>query len=180
MKKRGKKATRTCIHSRLKFVSSKHSQAWGMDLIIAVVIFSVGLIVFYVYSLNNPREAKETIDILSYEAKILASSILSEGYPKDWNAGNVVTIGILSENKINETKLERFYNLSTTNYEKTKRLFNTKYDYYFFLNETMIVYESIEIEGLGKEPTNQKNLVKTTHFTIYKNKPVTAYLYVWD
>ena len=53
-------------------------------------------------------EAEENIDALFYEGKIIASSILSEGYPVDWNSENVVTAGILTDNKINETKVERF------------------------------------------------------------------------
>lgn len=157
----------------------KQSQAWGIDMAVAVVIFSIGIIVFYFYALNSQNEAAENFEKLGYDGKIIVSSILSEGYPADWGLEEVVTIGILSENKINETKLERFYSLSTDNYGKTKALFNTRYNYYFFLTEKMIL-GSGEVEGIGKEPTNPENLVKITRFTIYKNKPVTAYLYVWE
>ena len=89
--------------------NSKRSQGWGMDLIIAVTIFTFGLVAFYIYSLNSPGEAKEKIEILSYEGKILANTILSEGSPTDWDTEHVDKIGILSDNKINETKLKYFY-----------------------------------------------------------------------
>lgn len=158
---------------------NKHAQAWGIDLMIASVIFTVAIVFFYFYTLNQPGEAQETIDALYYDGKIIADSILSEGYPKDWNLTNVVTTGILTNNKINETKLERFYNLSNSTYAKTKTLFNTKYNYYFFLNENMII-DGTTIQGIGKEPLNDKNLIKITRFTVYKDKPMTAYLYVWD
>ena len=44
---------------------------------------------------------------------------------------------------------------------------------------------SAEVEGIGqpgadKENINALNLVKITKFTVYKNKPVTAYFYIWQ
>lgn len=164
MKKRGK---------------TRKAQAWGMDLTIAIVIFSVGLVAFYVYALNEPSEAKENIESLFYDGNIITEIILSEGYPIDWNSGNVIKIGILSENKINETKLESFYNLAENDYAQTKTLFNTGFDYYFNLTETMTI-NSVEVEGIGLQPSDPQNLVKITRFTIYKNKPITAYLYIWE
>jgi len=157
----------------------KKGQAWGLDLTIAVIIFTVGLVFFYVYTLNQPGEAKETIDALFYEGGIIASSILSEGHPADWTPSNVVTIGILTDNKIDNTKLGGFYTLNAINYEKTKNLFNTRYDYYFFLEENMTTIAP-NVKGIGKKPSNAKNLVKITRFTVYRDKPITAYLYVWD
>ena len=129
MKKRNKKNSRFDFNLIGILAKSKRSQAWGMDLVIALAIFSVGLVAFYIYSLNAPSEAKEVIDSLFYDGKIIANSILSEGYPINWNLSNVVTLGILSENKINETKLRRFYNLTQTNYPKTK----------IFLTQNMII-----------------------------------------
>ena len=37
-----------------------------------------------------------------------------------------------------------------------------------------------EAEGIGFFPLEESNLVRITRFTIYKNKPVTAYLHVWS
>ena len=184
---RQKKATRICIPNNIKsLVKYKRSQAWGADLMVAMVIFSFGILVFFLYSINTPTEAEENIGTLSYEGKIIAESILSEGYPQDWTSENVVTMGILSQGKINETKVERFYALTQTqeDYAKTKIIFNTRYDYYFFLDRNMVI-ASGEIEGIGKPGTvkeniNALNLIKITKFTIYQDKPTTAYLYIWE
>lgn len=162
-----------------KFYLTKKSQAWGLDLIIASVIFTIAIVFFYLYTLNEPSEAQEAIESLFYDGRIIADSVLSEGYPKNWDLSNVVTTGILTNNKINETKLKNFNDLSSTNYTKTKQLFSTKYNYYFFLNETIVI-NGAEVLGIGKEPVNQKNLVKITRFTIYQGKPMTAYLYIWE
>jgi len=157
---------------------SKHAQAWGMDLIVASVIFTVGLVAFYLYALNRPGEAEETIDSLFYDGNVVASSVLSEGYPQDWNSGSVVMLGILNENRINETKLERFNNFAKSDYTKTKTIFNIRANYYFFLNETMLI-NSQPVEGIGSPPITYENLIKITRFTIYKEKPTSAYFYVW-
>jgi hypothetical protein len=146
---------------------------------LASTIFIFGIVMFYLYALNDPEEGKENLEGLFYDGKIIAESLLSEGYPKDWNSADVVTTGILSDNKINETKLERFYNLANSDYAKTRNRFNTQFDYYFFLSENMTI-NSVEVEGIGSNPPNPQNLVKITRFTVYKNRPVTAYIYVWN
>ena len=162
------------------------AQGWGMDLIIAVTIFTLGLAAFYIYSLNSPGEAKENLETLSYEGKILANTILSEGSPTNWNKTNVAKIGILSDNRINETKLQYFYELTEADYNNTKSKFDITYDYYFYLNKKMDIGGS-EVDGIGKPgitsvntPTNAKNLVKVTRYTLYQNKPITAYFYIWE
>jgi len=172
--------------------TNKKAQGWGMDLIIGVTIFTFGLVAFYIYSLNSPGE--DNLENLFYEGKILANTILSEGSPENWNEdpGTVTKIGVLSNNKINQAKLESFYDLTSTEegYENTKKLFDITYDYYFYLNDEMDINEdgSLMIDGIGKPDFDKdnpvssdiKNLVKITRYVIYKNKPMTAYFYIWE
>ncbi|MBM3234415.1 hypothetical protein FJZ19_04970 [Candidatus Pacearchaeota archaeon] len=160
------------------------AQTWGIDLMIAAIIFSMGIIALFVYLQNYPGEAPENINALVYDGNIIADNLLSEGTPKDWNSSNVVIMGILSDNKINETKIERFYNISILNYEFTKTLFNTRFDYFFFLTDNISLSDG-ETRGIGKVGTDPasisaKNLVKITRFVSYKNKPQTFYLYIWE
>jgi len=162
------------------------AQAWGFDLIVAMIIFSVGIVVFFIYSINQPNEAKETLEKLNYDGKLITESILSNGYPENWDSENVISIGILNNGKINETKLGNFYSLSQSNYDTTKILFNTKYDYFFFLDENMTSI-TVDVDGIGKSGVNKnnmnninsENLVKISRFVSYKDKPMTAYLYIW-
>jgi len=133
--------------------------------------------------LNDPNESKEILENLFYDGKIVTNTLLSGGSPEDWTEDNVIKIGILSDNKINQTKLEYFYNLTQTNYNNTKILFNTRYDYLFFLSENMTLgSEEIEYIGknvLDKDNVDTYNLVKITRFTSYNGRPVTSYLYIW-
>lgn len=125
---------------------------------------------------------------MSYEGKILANTILSEGSPDGWNPAEVIKIGILSQNKINETKLNYFYGLASTSagYNNTRQKFDISYDYYFYLNTTLNI-NGVSVDGIGKPGINRssgyedvKNLVKVTRYTVYKNKPMTAYFYIWE
>jgi hypothetical protein len=157
----------------------KRGQAWGIDLAVAFMIFAFGITVFFLYAVNKSDDAGETLDTMIYEGNVVADSVLSEGNPKDWNSSNVVALGILSDKKINDTKLENFYYLSIEDYSKTQQLFNIHVNYYFYLSKNMTINSS-EVEGIGKKPVGEENLVKITRFTIYEDTPSTAYIYIWE
>ncbi len=159
----------------------KKAQAWGIDLAVAVLLFTAGIFTFFIYTINQPSQGQEIIDNLFYDGKIISDSILSKGFPSSWNSSNVITIGILTQGEINKTKAERFYNLSIKEYNKTKVLFNTKYEYYFFLDKNITLPSSSkQIQGIGKKPSNSENLIKITRLTIYEKKPSTMNLYIWN
>jgi hypothetical protein len=166
-------------------MKNKKAQGWGMDLVIVSIIFLVGIIIFYFYAINSSDESRGTTENLFYDGKIIAGTILTDGFPSNWNNQTVVKVGILSDHKINDTKLEMFYNMTkdSAGYNKTRLMFNTKYDYYFLLDENMLIAGN-SVEGFGKPGTtkanlNPDNLIKITRFVIYKDKPITAYVYIW-
>lgn len=163
-------------------IHNKKAQTWGIDLVIAMTIFSIAIIIFFLYSINFAGYETTEFKSLDYDAEIIADSILSSGSPENWTTNNVIIPGILSNNKINQTKLNNLKTLTSTQqgYQSIKLKFSTKYDFYFFLNNA-------PDEGAGKPGTNpntisneKQNLVKITRFIIYENKPKTAYLYLWD
>ena len=164
----------------------KKAQIWGLDILVGMTLFLIGIIVFFVYSLNQPGEAQDNFELLFHDGKIIADNLMSPGYPLNWNSSNVITLGISSDDKINETKLERLYEIIYTenNYSLTKNIFNTQYEYYFFLEQNMTI-NSVEIGGIGKpgatkDNIDAKNLIKITRFTIYQNKTTSLYIYIWE
>ena len=123
---------------------------------------------------------------LLYDGYFFSNTLLSEGYPDNWVEEDVVKIVILNNEKINDTKLEKFYDIVQSDYNRTKLLFGIKYDYYFFLEENMTIGLN-EIEGIGKPGiikteivNDSENLIKVTRFVIYKGKPVPAYIYILE
>ena len=157
----------------------KRGQAWGFDLIIASVIFTTGIIIFYIYSINTVEETDLTINKLNYEGNIIANILLLEGKPKNWTESTVISPGILSKNKINQTKMDLFYNLTQANYNKTKILFNTRYDFYISFSKDITANGQI-IQGIGKIPASQKNLIKIERVTVYNDQPLTMNIEVWE
>lgn len=151
-----------------------------------LALFLVGIMILFIYTLNQPSQAKENLEILFYEGNTVAENLLSQGYPEDWDSSNVISIGLTTSGKINQTKLENLYQMIyvENNYSKTKNLFGVDYDYYFFFDESMTVSAG-QIEGIGKPgatPTNinSKNLIKITRYTVYQNKTTPLYLYIWN
>ncbi len=157
----------------------RKAQAWGFDMLIAVSLFSMTMLLFYLYSLNRSSETEDVLKSLQYDANIVAQIVLSEGYPQDWIAANVITPGILTDKKINQTKIEQFYDLSQNDYEDTKKLLQTKYDFYIFLSQPIEITGDT-VPGMGRNYTNPKNLIKLTRVTTYQNKPTTFTIYVWN
>ena len=160
-------------------------QIWSLDIMAGLALFLVAIIILFIYSLNQPSQTKESFYFLNHDGKIIANNLLSEGYPKNWNTSNVITLGITTNNKINQSKLENIYEIIylNNNYTKTKNLFGTQYDYYFFLDDNMTINSNSTI-GIGKPGVtpnniNAKDLIKITRYTIYKNKTTPLYLYIW-
>lgn len=157
----------------------KRAQAWGFDLIIAAVIFSLAIVAFYLFSLNYSGEAEESLSALEYDANSIANALLSEGYPAQWDSGNVMKIGLLSNSRINETKLLLFKELSVSDYAKTKSLFNTLHNYEITFSENLTI-NSTAITSIGQSPSSPQNLIKVTRLATYNNKPLVIYISSWE
>lgn len=163
------------------------AQTWSFDLVIGITIFIIAIIVFYLYVINFSNEREETLTSLSYDLQIVSSNLLSEGSPKNWTPDQVYIPGIVSNKRIDETKIKDFYTLVQTDYAGVKRLLNTKFDFYFFFSEK-IETDTGFVDGIGKYGVNRtniidienpKNILKITRITIYRNKPMPLSLYLW-
>ncbi len=160
-------------------MNKKRGQAWGFDLIIGSILFAIGVIGFYFFAINSQQEQYDKLEELNYAATSLADTLLSEGLPNEWDSDNVVRIGITSNSKINQTKLERLYNLSLQNYEITKNKFNIIKEYYIIFKDPFKIND-IDISSIGKNPQNQNNMIKQTRLSVYKDRPITIEVYIWD
>ena len=122
------------------------------------------------------------------EGRIISDNLISEGFPSNWNSSNVMTVGITdNNNQVNETKLQNLINI---NYDETRNLLRTKYDYYFFFkdqNGSVIKINSTE-EGIGYPGVNSSNieyqdiddLIKLERILFFKNHMAKMVLYVWQ
>jgi len=156
-------------------------------MIIAVLIFSAAILIYYKTTTNLSDQDEELLDDLLIDAKSISNSLMSQGCPYNWIEDNVVRIGITNDNRINETKLEQF---SRIPYNDSRKLFGTAYDYYVYFrdrNNDIIPFNET-LEGIGKpgvDSTNiqtvekPKKLVKVTRFVIKKSDIVKMVIYLW-
>ena len=142
----------------------KRGQAWSLDLIVASVIFSLSLVLVYVYAINNSSDANMELEEMFYEGNIVSDLILSEE-----------ECGILSDGKINQTKLEEF----NSSYYYRKEQLNAKRNFYFVVPNLKINGISVSYGGLMND-TEIDYLVMVERITIYNNLPVKFNLYVWS
>ena len=101
----------------------KHAQIWSLDLLVASAIFVLGLVFFYLYTLNYARESDDMLSFMRYDAERITDALLSAGYPLNWSEDNVILLGISSNQAVNETKLAQLNALAENNYERTRGLF---------------------------------------------------------
>ncbi len=142
----------------------KNGQGWGLDIIIAGVIFMAGIITLYIYAINYSSQSQKHLDELFYEGNVAVEQILSEG-----------DAGILTEGRVNQSKLDFFQ----ANYNAEKTIIGVTRNFYF-------VMENLEINGLPASyvgmvnSSNTENLIQVTGITIYKNKPSRFDFYIWE
>lgn len=163
------------------FILTK-AQVFCFDMIVAVLIFSAAILVYYKTTTNLSDQDETLLDDLLIDAKSISGSLMSQGYPYNWTEDNVVRIGISDNNRINETKLEQFSGIP---YNNSRKLFGTAYDYYVYFRDRN---NNIILEGIGKPGVNSTNiqtvenpkkLVKVTRLVIKKSDIVKMVIYLW-
>ncbi|MCH8003183.1 MAG: hypothetical protein IH934_01000 [Nanoarchaeota archaeon] len=116
-------------------ISNTKAQVWFTDFVIGMIVFSLVLISYYTYTTNISKEDSSATDNLISDAKIVSSSLISKGFPDNWDANTVTRIGFTDNyNRIDTTKFNEFNKL---NYNKSKKLLGISNDYFlFFVNES--------------------------------------------
>jgi len=143
----------------------KKAQVFSLDLIIAFFLFFSVLFLFFKYGQDLSKISKDKLNEMTEDINFISNSLVSKGYPDSWNAENVISIGVTDNNqKINRNKLVSF---SSLNYNTSKKLLNTNYDYLiFFENKSR---DKVGINGvcyIGKL-TGQVNITYNLSFAYY-------------
>ncbi len=167
---------------------NRKAQVWSFDIIIGVTLFLTAVILFYVYAVNFSNEGQNAIEELNKDGEFVSSNLLSEGFPKNWNLTNVAVPGIASQRRINQTKLDLFYQLNAQSYNTTRRKLNTRFDFYVFFSNRTVANGSV-IDGIGKPGLNRttilnaespRNIIASDRYVIYNNEPMVMTVYLWE
>ena len=145
-------------------IRSKKAQAWSLDVVVAIVIFMAGVIILYVYAINYVNQGGQQLDDLLYQGNTAAELLLGDD-----------ELGLVSNGKINQDKLNDFY---ASDYKLKKMRLGVKDDFYFILPNLEVNGTLVGYAGLMNS-TAVKNSIKVSRFSVYKNKPIKFQIYVW-
>jgi hypothetical protein len=159
---------------------NKRAQVWYTDFIIGVLIFSI-VIFAYFYYVEHTEYSDDTLEgALLAEAKTITGYLMGTGYPQNWTAANVSTVGLTNNDyRIDQGKLDDF---NSWNYEERRAYLHTTKDYYFFLE----YLNGSRFNELCYDPTDcvewntSYNLVQNTRLLIYDHDIVRMSLYVYQ
>jgi hypothetical protein len=149
----------------------KKAQISGLDLILAILLFSMALILFSIlwdlvqYNIRTSADA----DVIAIQ---VANRLLdSPGYPTDWNATNVELIGLSSERGVmDQSKLENLLELLTLDYDKVRELLGLG-PYQLYINMTYTDGTPVIINGQpaqgGVPPSNASAVSSVRRTALY-------------
>lgn len=151
----------------------KRAQVVSIDFAISLLIFLIVLFLFFKYyamTTDNSFIARE----LEIDANSISSSLMTRGYPLDWDASNVIIIGLTDGNyRIDQSKLQEF---TSMDYQEARRLFKTSYDFYFFLETA----SGAVSDQYGLAPADEDHLIRMTRYVINNSTPIKMVIYAWD
>lgn len=165
-------------------LSNNKGQVVILDLAIALIIF-MSAMVFIVLTYQNgitklDRETRYNSWVLeSYGITDLL--IKSEGYPQDWNASDVVVIGLASADRVLSTdKITRFTLLE---YNKTKQLLGISGNEFFLQIRDVNNINLFEAGAspLEENPCNKTyESITTQRFAMWEEQRVLVYFTLWN
>ena len=158
----------------------KRGQAWGFDAMLASAVFITAITVLYFYTLNYQYKNESPLDEIRYESTLIGDSLMSEGTPVGWTENNVIRIGLLSDGKINSTKLSQFGDLTLNNYQRAKGLLTVRHNYLVNVSSPVTVNGQL-VQSIGQSPTSSaENVISVIRVNAYNNIPITLKIVVWD
>lgn len=169
---------------------STKGQVWTIDFMLSILILVIALVIFGRTMINLSISGNEDVRPLLLEGRVISDSLISEGYPVDWNSSSVSKIGLTSDKRINQSKVSAFYSMT---YSDAKTSFNIPFDFFvFMLGEDGNLISIDSSYGLGHNLVNATQdsvdlggvefdrLVKINRITIYDSKIVNLVVYLWD
>ncbi len=113
------------------------------------------------------------------DSKTISNSLISEGYPIDWNETDVKKIGLTDGNyRLNQTKLNRFANMNYPNVRSS--IFDSRFNYYFQLKDKEGNVIPINgSDGIGAEVNSSIRVVQISRVAIYNSSITRMVLKLW-
>ncbi|MBU0757652.1 MAG: hypothetical protein KKF44_06285 [Nanoarchaeota archaeon] len=141
------------------FPKSNKAQVWYSDFILGLAIFLLIFLLALKLTTENFILARSDIDEMAFVSKYISDSLMTEGIPVYWDADDVVKIGLTNgNNELNITKLDHFSNMTDTNFEATKSLLGTKYDFIIFFKDISNNTLDLASSYIGKPGVDEESV----------------------
>ncbi len=156
---------------------------WGADIAIALLIFSVGIYIFYQYSTSALDVKEQGMDNLLIDAKLVSNYLVSSGYPADWEPGNAVIIGLTNGSMdLDANKVGNFNNIALADYDRSRLLLSTDRNYYVTFEDkdnNTVNIDGVDEIGANYKDSDPEQLIKILRFVNYDSQIIRLVLYVW-
>jgi hypothetical protein len=157
---------------------NKKAQVMTYDFFLATAIFLAVLAIilgYWFHSVSQIQEVEEK-NIVAEELFSASDIWFKEGYPKYWGIQNIRELGLSNDLKINQTKLNLFFQLG---YPKIVSLLNLgtdniQYTLYNSSNAIIFQYPS------GVDISSAKNVYQNERFGILNDSIVKIRTIIWD
>ena len=157
-----------------------------MLLFVIAVLLSVKIIV-------NSFSVNTDFEILKDDATKMSEIFLSEGNPAAWTNETVIRPGLLTDYRLNESKVTLAMNITNTSYSYFKLKLQTNYDFlvgFQLKNDTIMNFNGFYSIGDPSVDVNSTDiywagvayddLVKLTRFVVYGSEVMRMVVYTWD
>lgn len=122
---------------------TEKGQANYIDFVLALGLFLLMLFIFI-----NFNQTQRNSYIVADEALMISDAILSEGIPSNWNESSYYRPGIITNNKLNETRWTTMESLMTTNSTELKKRYSILSNFMIRIgNYTEGTFTPINING---------------------------------
>ena len=166
-----------------QYTLTKKAQIWGLDLVIAMIIFLGGVFLFYNYSINSAFGEEQSIEELTTNAKVMSSYLVSTGYPTNWNSSDVTLIGLTDgQNKLVKEKVDTFSSISLSDYSMARRLLSATNNFYVYFEDSQnstIFIGNYSFIGKDYSYDDPDNIIKIVRYVFYNSTIIKMVILVW-
>lgn len=153
------------------------SQMFSSDFLIACSIFLLFLVIVMVYWSYTEMQIEETKNIndMVDKAYTISQVWFREGTPEYWNSTNVREMGLLSDHRINETKMNYMKNM---NYNTVRGIIGaTPYEFHF--NVSLVDNTGYSFV-FGNYPNQAINVIKIKRSGILNSSIAIIEVLLWQ
>lgn len=185
---------------------NRKSQVWISDYIISLLLFVLAII-FSVKIIINSFSTNVAFNEMKNDASKISETLLSEGYPPDWNiqypqnCTGIIRFGLLTEKRLDGDKIIKAMNTSYCNYTSLRTKLQAKHEFLVIFehsNGDMLEFNdscaigsssviinndtwpSVDCHNVSFTSIQYKNMVQLSRFIIYNSTIIRMVVYTWD